>query len=269
MRQNPISAVILAVLFLCTPILAEATTIDLYFPPGWKAKSAQASKIAQVLSADSGIRIRAKVARNYPAIIKAFAENKPALVYVGSFVQAILHARGLSNPLLQGINGKEFYGSVLIAPKSAGDDPVALVDAAGSAIAYTRGASSGESGAKAASKGKAIFGTNNHGSSVNAVKIGLADVAFVKNWWWEGNESKFPGMKRLDYPVVSDLRNPDNVLTANKAVANADIQKIVQAAERNSDAFGVGSFRPFRTSDLMHSLNLMKMGKIDPVTYKW
>ncbi len=255
--------------FLLMPILASAADITLLFPPGWKADNAKALAISEALTKTSGLTIRPRIAKTYPTILKEFDTDKPTLVYVGSFVQAVLHARGLSQPLLQGINGKEFYTSVLIAPKSAGSDPEAIVAAAGAAVAYTKGASSGESGAKAATKGKASIATNNHGASLNAVKAGTAKCAFVKIWWWEANKAKYPDMTMYEYPLVSFFPNPDNVLSANKAVTQEEVAKIKAAAKNHSELFGVKSFNDFNPYLLTPSLQLMKLGKMDPKTYAW
>lgn len=125
-------------------------------------------------------------------------------------------------PIAQAESRRRFYTSVLIVPAAASDDPVAAVQEAGTAISYVQGASSGESGARAASAGAASVRTNNHEASVNAVKVGRAKAAFVKNWWWEDNKDRFPGMKKLEYPGVSDHQNPDYVLSVNRAVPPED-----------------------------------------------
>lgn len=258
----------MVVLFLMSA-QAFSDTITLYYPPGWKAKAPRARAIASAVSETSGLMIRPRIAKSYPEIVQAFSGKRAVLVYVGSFVQAILHARNLSMPIVQGINGQEFYNSVMIAPKSAGDDPVAIIAAAGGNVAYTKGASSGESGAKGATSGKAFVATNNHSASVNAVRVGKAQAAFVKNWWWESHRSKFPAMQRLEYPDVSDHRHPDYVLSANKAILPEELAKIRQAVLKNTQVFGVEKCGKFTPGMLEQTLSLMKKGKIDPVTYSW
>ena len=136
-------------------------------------------------------------------------------------------------------------------------------------IAYARGASSGESSAKAATQGKAKIGTANHGATCGAVKAGKAKAGVVKNWWWEKNKNKFPELAMFRIPGVSVEKNPDNVLTASKTVP-ADLQKKIAAvAIANKDAFGAPEMAAFDQSRLEFSLELMKKGKIDPLTYKW
>ena len=63
------------------------------------------------------IKVRPRIAKSYPEILKAFDSKDANLVYVGSFVQAIIAARKLGTPLAQNVNGKEFYSGVLIVPK--------------------------------------------------------------------------------------------------------------------------------------------------------
>jgi ABC-type phosphate/phosphonate transport system substrate-binding protein len=246
---------------LVQPIFA-ADTLTCWFPPGWKKKAAQAQTIAKALTKESGIKVRPRIAKSYPEILTAFSSDKPNLVYVGSFVQAIINARDLGTPLVQNVNGKEMYSGVLVYPK--GGDPATILKKDASQIAFAVGASSGESSAKAATGGKASVGTANHGASCAAVKAGRAEAAVVKNWWWESNSSKYPDFAMYEIPGVSVKKNPDNVLTASKAVP-ADIKKKIQAAAiSSSPAFGKGAkMMPFSASKLSFSLDLMAKGKIN------
>lgn len=239
-----------------------------WFPPGWKSKAIQAKAITKALSENSGLAIRPRIAKSYPEVLAAFAKDEPNLVYVGSFVQAIIAARKLGTPLAQNVNGKEMYSGILIYP--VGQDPLAILKNNPAEIAYAIGASSGESSAKAATNGKAAIGVANHGAAVNAVKVGKAKAAVVKNWWWAGNAKKFPGMKSFEILGVSLQRNPDNVLTASKAVPAEVADKVKAAALASSAAFGSNAVMlPFESSKLSFSLGLMQQGKIDPLTYSW
>jgi hypothetical protein len=259
-----------SILFLMST-LAYAADITLYYPPEWKAKVPQANAIAQALTKSSGLKIKPCIANSYPEIVSAFSQGQPMLVYVGSFLQAVLYARQLSVPIVQGIDGKELYSSVLIAPALAGSDPVKIVDAAGVSVAYAKGSSSGESGAKAATRGKAAIPTNDHFSAVYEIKSGKAKCAFVKDWWWKANKNMdiMKGMQVLDYPGVSDLKNADNILSANKMIAPKDIEKIKAAVNANANVFQVKSFKEFTPALLEPSLALMKKGNINPKNYTW
>jgi len=253
--------------FLVQPIFA-ADTLTCWFPPGWKKKAPQAQAITMALTEKSGIKIRPRIAKSYPEILSAFETDKPNLVYVGSFVQAVINARNLGTPLAQNVNGKEMYSGVLIYPK--GENPEEILQKNPTQIAFAVGASSGESSAKAVTDGKASVATANHGASCAAVKAGRARAAVVKNWWWEGNNGKYPEFAMYEMPGISITKNPDNVLTASKAVP-ADMQKKLQdAALGSSAAFGSGGqMMPFSASKLAFSLELMKKGKINPKTYNW
>jgi ABC-type phosphate/phosphonate transport system substrate-binding protein len=254
---------------LVSPTLVFASQVTLFFAPSWSAKAEQAKEIADALTKDSGVTVQPRIAKSYNQIMTAFSTNRPVAVYVGSFAQAILIARGYSVPLVQGINGQEFYSAVLVTPKGAGSDPVKVVQACGDSVAYTIGASSGETGAKAATAGRAAIGTNNHGAAVNAVKAGKAKCAFVKSWWWEGNKGNYPEMQKLDYPGISDQKNPDNILSTNKGVPAGEREKLKAAAIKNAKVFGVKKFDSFDQDLLRPSLALMQKGKIDPNTYSW
>jgi ABC-type phosphate/phosphonate transport system substrate-binding protein len=253
---------------LCMTVAASgAESLTCWFPPGWSAKADQARNIAKALGDGSGLDIRPRIAKSYPEILTAFASDEENLVYVGSFVQAIIKARNIGTPLVQSINGKELYAGILVYPK--GEDPEAILRNDGAQIAFAVGASSGESAAKAATGGKAAIGVANHGAASAAVVAGKAKGAVVKNWWWEANQAKFPTLVSYEIPNVSLRKNPDNVLTASPAVGPASREKITAAAIAAKDLFGATEMAPFDSSKLDFSLELMKKGNIDPMTYTW
>jgi hypothetical protein len=155
----------------------------------------------------------------------------------------------------------------MVYPK--GGDPEAILRDSPGEIAYTRGASSGESSAKAATAGKAAHPVKNHGAASQAVVEGKARAAVVKNWWWEANKAKFPGLAVYEIPGVSIQKNPDNVLTASKAISNKLQAKITAAAIGSQMVFGGEKMLKLEPAALDFSLELMKKGNIDPLTYSW
>ncbi len=259
--------IMVAGLFL--PAVTWASEITFYFTPTWKENAPKAKMIAESLSRSSGLEIRPRIADTYPEIIDAFAKGQPVLTYAGSFVQATLYQQGISSTLLQGVDGKEMYRGVLIIPRTAGSDPVKVVKEASDAISFAKGASSGESAAMAATEGKAAVPAKNHAAAVNAVKVGKAKGAFVKDWWWEENKEKYEDMARFDYPGVSGYLNPDHIISASKAVTPEQAGKIKSAVLGNVALFGVREFKDMNPSLLEPSLALMKKGNIDPKQYKW
>ena len=268
-RARSIPLLLITILFLLAPIVARAGEITLYFPPEWKAKAPKAKAIAEALSVTGGSTVRPVVVESYPDILSAFTRNQPMLVYAGSFLQALLYARGLATPIVQAVDGKEFYTSVLIAPASAGTDAKLIVRNAGASVAYAKGTSSGESGAKAATGGIAAMAKKDHISAVSDVDTGKAKCAFVKDWWWNSYKQLFKGMNQLTYPGVSDQKNPDNILSASKALPANDIRAVKTAALKNPKVFQVTSFKEFDPALLEPTLLLMKKGSINPKTYTW
>jgi len=246
---------------------ADATDITCWFPPSWLAKSSQAKVITDALSDHSGLTIRPRIAPSYPEILRSFASDQANIVYVGSFVQAIIKDRGIGVPLAQNKNGKEFYSGVLVYPK--GLDPAAILKNDPEKIAFAKGASSGESSAKAATVGKAAMPTPNHDATCKAVEAGAAKAGVVKNWWWEANKQNHPGLDMYKIPDISIEKNPDNVLTASNAISAEDRQKIVAAAIAAKNTFGAPEMVPFDASSLDFSIELMKKGNIDPHNYQW
>lgn len=258
---------ILFIVGLVQPLFA-ADTLTCWFPPSWKNNDSQSQEIAKALSEGSGIIVHPRIAKSYPEILRAFDSNSQNLVYVGSFVQAIIAARKLGTPLVQNANGKELYSGILITLN--GVDPMETLRKYPEKIAFAVGASSGESSAKAATGGQAALGVANHATAVNAIKAGRAKGAIVKNWWWEDNKDKYPEMQSFLIPGVSIAQNPDNVLTASNAVPENVQVKIKIAALANSSAFGKGArMKVFDSGKLAFSLGLMQKGKINPLAYSW
>jgi ABC-type phosphate/phosphonate transport system substrate-binding protein len=243
---------------------AEALTC--WFPPGFK--EVQAKAITDALTANSGITIIPKVAKSYPEILDAFATNRPNLAYAGSFAQSIISARKLGTPMVQSADGKEMYSGILICSKN--QDPENLLKQFPQQIAFAKGASSGESTAKAATGGKAAISVASHGDAVKAVVDGKAQAAVVKDWWWLNNEKNYSNLKSYRIPGLSEQRNPDNVLTASNAVSQQVVEKLTLAAMVSSASFGEKSvILPFSSGQLAFSLGLMKKGGIDPLVYAW
>ena len=259
--------VIVALFAFSSAAIASESDITCWFPAGWKTKGKMARDITNALSSKSGITIKPRIARNYPEILKAFDSKKPTLVYVGSFVQAIIAARNLGTPLVQNINGKELYSGIMVYPK--GQDPKTILKDHPEKIAFAIGASSGESSAKAATHGKTSFGVSNHGAAAGAVRAEKAKAAVVKNWWWEAYKDKFPMLEAYRIPGVTIEKNPDNILTANKEVPFVSKMKIAKAAIASKDAFGAKEMVPFDMTRIEFPLELMEKGKIDPLTYSW
>jgi len=264
------TALLAATIFALVTIAAASATAGTYtcwFPPSWKSKAPKAKAIATALSKNSGLTIRPRIAKSYPQILTAFSTDTPNIVYVGSFVQAIIHARKLGTPLVQNIDGHEKYSGVFIYPK--GEDPTAILAKYPSQIAFAKGADSGETSAKAATDGKASIATANHGATCGAVAAGKAKGGYVKNWWWDSHKNKYPTLAMSETPGVSIIGNPDGVLTVSNAVSAVDAAKIKAAAIASKDAFGSPKMAPFNVSDIQFSLNLMKKAHIDPTTYGW
>lgn len=259
---------ILSTLCILYAAFAHATeTIHCWFPPSWINKSHQAKEIADALALHSGLPIKPRIATSYPQILEEGFGEEEDIIYVGSFVQAIIESRGIGTSLVQAINGKEFYSGVFVFPKE--ENPEAILKNFPEEIAYAKGASSGESSALAATDGKAHIPTGSHRITCDAIKAGRAKGGFVKNWWWEVNREKYPELTAYKVPRISIEKNPDNVLAVSKAISPEKSEMIKEAALASKDAFGVDEMKPFSPNELQFSISLMKKAKIDPATYKW
>ncbi len=104
-RNALVASLMYVFIFSGIPVFAESVTC--WFPPGWANKKDQARLITNTLSKKTGLFIKPKIAKTYPFIVASFTGKEEALVYVGSFVQAIIKARGIGVPLVQADNGKK------------------------------------------------------------------------------------------------------------------------------------------------------------------
>lgn len=259
-----LTAIVVAA-WLCLATASMAQELVCWFVPG--SDGAKSKTVTEALTKESGLTITPRVAGSYPEIFKALAEKKDALVYSGSFSAALLNARGLAVPLAQKIDGKEMYSGVMIYPQ--GGDPMAILKDNPTEISFAKGASSGESSAKAATGGKASIGVKDHAAAVNAVKAGKAKAAFVKNWWWEANKDKYQDFQMKEIEGISEKKNPDNLLMASSATSQDIRDKVTKAALASKEAFGATAMTQFDVAQLAYSLELMKKGGIDPGTYSW
>ena len=260
----PLAAIVLLTMMWTSAYASEMTC---WFPPDWSKKPQQAQEISKALSDQSGITIKPRIAKSYPEILTAFATSDQNLVYVGSFVQAIIKAKDLGTALVQNIDGKDLYAGVLVYPK--GGNPEAILKDSPAEIAFAKGASSGETAAKAATGGKANIAVTSHDAACAAIAAGKAKAGVVKDWWWEKNKDKYATLEMYRIPEISVDKNPDNVLTAAKAVP-ADLQaKITAAAIAAKAAFGAPEMKPFDQSRLEFPLAMMAKAGIDPKSYTW
>lgn len=244
-----------------------ADPVNLWLPPVWKAKSAKAIKIAESLSHKSGITVKPRIAKSYPELLKAFSSEGNSLAYAGSFAQSIIVARSLGTPLVQALDGREYYSGVMIYPKNV--KPIEILEQFPEDIAFSVGASSGESSAKAATGGKASFRVPSHDAAAGAVKCGKAKAAFVKNWWWEDNRSKYATLEMFKLPGISEQKHADNVLSASDDIP-ADLRnKIANAAIKSQEAFCCSDIIRFEKERMAFSLEMMKKANINPLTYEW
>jgi ABC-type phosphate/phosphonate transport system substrate-binding protein len=267
--MKKVSSFLFGLFFMCClgPYSANAETINLWYPPSWKSKQAHSLYIAQSLSKTSGHKIIPKVARSYPELLEDFSSNTKNIVYVGSFVQALIKARGIGTPLVQTLNGRDFYSGIMIYP--LGGEPEAILRDFPEQITYAKGSSSGESSAKAATNGKAMRGIASHRAAADLVAFGKKKAAFVKNWWWQSNKENYPMLSEYNVPGVSIAKHADNVLTASKSIPDSILPDIINAAIISKDAFGASSVVVFDESKLNFSLDMMKKAGIDPLTYSW
>jgi len=268
--KKMIALLLLTLVCLGLPPAARSAEPDihLWLPPTWKAHPEDADKLAAALSAKCGLQIIARIATSYPEIMRALTEKEPELAYVGSMVQAVLFARRLAVPLFQAMDGKQNYGCEMIFTK--GESPQSILKDSPESVAYTPGATASEVCAKAATGGKAkMGGMNDLQAAADAVTLGTAKAAFVKDSWWDENKGNYPKLDSYRLPEISAAKNPDNVMLASKYVSPEIKSMLMAAAISSPQLFKAELIVPFDSSSLDFTLGLMKKAGIDPLTYTW
>lgn len=166
-------------------------------------------------------------ASTYTAAADMFAKGQLDAMFSGSGVAGSLIIKEVAEPLLRPVNldGTSTYSAVVIA-KKGGPRFVESADYfAGKRVIFTPLASSGEFyyHSLGASKAKEIMLAASHGSALDALNRGVADVAIIKNRVWDKEKSKFPGLEQIG---KDKTENPDNCLIISKKMAGSSSAKL-------------------------------------------
>ncbi len=165
-----------------------------------------------------GIDIAFVGARNYEAAAKMFAERKADAMFSGSGVAGSMIIKGVAYPAVRplGKDGSSTYWAVILAPRGSPTFTGSASYFTGKTVIFCSLASSGEFYFRSIgghNTAKNMLKAGSHGSAIDALSKGLADVAIVKNRVWENMKARY---RRLQIVGVDTGENPNGTLIISK-----------------------------------------------------
>lgn len=225
--------------------------------------------------------IQLRVAKDYPEAVKLFQGGEVQGMFSGSFVAGIFIKKEVARPIVRPVlaNGATTYKAYIVAKE--GTKPFAGIgDFRGKRVAYTLLASSGEAFVRTllavGEKPESVYTpvpAASHLIAINAVQIGAADYAVVKNMVWD--PAKFPGLALVG---EDKGENPNNTLIMSNAAAakhgdavKGQLLKLetdagAQAAELRK-LFGIKGFVATADADFAHTFEIFEKARVNPKSF--
>lgn len=211
-------------------------------------------------------------APNYSAAAKMFTEGMGDAMFSGSGVAGTLIIKDLATPAVRPVTreGHSTYWATIIAPKGSPKFTGAADYFNGKRVIFTALASAGEFFYRSFpniknAKAKVEIAAS-HGSAIDALSRGAADLAIVKNRVWDSNKKNYPALE-----IVGEDKgqNPDNTLMIAKRADRKSVSKISDTllslkedssaeAEAVKEKMNIQGFIKTTNRDFGHTLSLLK-----------
>ncbi len=271
-----LASLVVATLLNGFAVIAQAEQFKLVIMQDEKGAAQKYAPLASYLKT-KGVEIILVGAPDYIKAAQMFTAGEVDGMFSGSGVAGIMLVKGLANPVVRPVSkdGNSTYWAVVIAPTGAAKFTGSSDYFAGKKVMLTSLASSGEIYFHSLTGAKAVKATlmkaASHGSAIDALSKGVADVAIVKNRVWDKEKSKYSNLAMVG---EDNGANPDSTLIVSKK-ANADTVKKVSSAllglkgdssaEANAvrDSLNVNEYITTTTADFKHSLELLKKAGVD------
>lgn len=158
---------------------------------------------------------------NYPHAAQVFINGEINAMFAGSGIAGCLILKDIAFPVVRPLSkeGWSTYWAVIIAHKGKANFVNELQYLAGKKIIFCGMASSGEFYYRALTRGRQIkaitMNAASHSAAIDALAIGVADIAIVKNRVWDNMQKN---NKYKDLVMVDQDRreNPDMTLMISK-----------------------------------------------------
>ncbi len=237
-------------------------------------KAGEARKFQPLLDYlnSKGLHAKFITARNYPAAASMFASGKIDAMFSGSGVAGSFIIKGLAKPVVRPLSnaGWSTYWAVVLAPKDAKQYTNNSSYFSGKKVIFCSLASSGEfffrstSGAMEAAEATLL--APSHGSAIDALGRGKADVAIVKNRVWESVKEKYPNLKKVAEDrganpngtlISSNKTNPAKIAMAKKILMGltGDTSKVAMKIKKD---LGILGYIETTEKDFAHTISLLK-----------
>lgn len=224
-----------------------------------------------------GIEFSFIAAATYPDAAKMFASGQVDAMFSGSGIAGIFIIKDLASPLVRPVNkeGYSTYHAVVLAKKGSPKFTGNAEYFKGKKVVFTALASSGEiffySIPKIKSAGATVLKASSHGSAIEALSNGGAEVAIVKNHVWEKNKRNYPHLISVG---EDDEENPDGTLIVSRKADPAVVSKVSSAllelkedkspqAQAALSELGATEFIKTTQADFKHTLQLLKAAGVD------
>lgn len=213
---------------LMASICADSNAEDLKIilmqdKPGDAKKYAPLKKYLQ----EKSLKVSFIGAKNYPMAAKLFAEGKGDAMFSGSGVAGIMIMKELAEPLVRPLspNNISTYKALIIVPQGMDKFTGEADYFKNKKVIFCSLASSGEfffRSIKGSLKVNAkTLKASSHGSAIDALSKGMADVAVIKNLVWNNIKGKYP---KLMVGGADPGENPNGTFIVSKKV-NADTKE--------------------------------------------
>jgi ABC-type phosphate/phosphonate transport system substrate-binding protein len=222
-----------------------------------------------------GLDVKLVGYRNYTDAAVKFANGEVDSMFAGSGVAGTMMIKDLAYPLVRpvGEEGHSTYWALILAPKGTPEftgDPAYFKD---KQIICSALASSGEFFARSIlGKERKLLTAASHGTAIEALSRGAADVAIVKNRVWDKVKGQYPGLAVVGQDTGE---NPDNTLIVSFQTDRELVNRVKtillnldndssREADEVRKSLKVMKYIPTTEEDFSHTLALLKKAGVTP-----
>lgn len=218
-------------------------------------------------------------APSYTAAAKMFTAGEGDAMFSGSGVAGTLIIKDLAVPLVRPLtkDSHSTYWAVIIAPKGSPKFTASADYFRGKRVIFCAVASSGEIFYHSIPNIKTAKATTliaaSHGSAIDALARGAADIAIVKNRVWDKKKGEFPTLEKVG---EDKGENPDMTLMVSRKADTNIVLKVSNAllsikddtspeAQAVKEKLNIQSFIKTTKEDFKHTLSMLKKAGVTKV----
>jgi len=194
-------------------------------------KKGAASKFRPLLNYfnQNGIKVSFAAAKSYPHAAEMFFKGEANAMFSGSGIAGCFIIKELADPVVRPVSkdGWSTYWAVVLAPENTGRFTQNPDYFNNKRVIFCSLASSGEFYYRSV-KGKSnidavILKASSHGSAIDALSRGAADIAIVKNRVWDNVKTKYSNIVRVG---EDPGENPNGTLIVSKKTDPQIVERV-------------------------------------------